>query len=460
MWFIIPLFPVFIIYLIVMLAETNRTPFDLAEAEAELVAGYNVEYSSITFALFFLGEYANMIFLSVIGTIYFLGGWTSPFGLQEIGLSGFGEIFFIIKVLLFFMFFIWIRATLPRYRYDQLMELAWKSLLPFLFSFFLCLISFVCFWKSLFFQFSVFLVILLNIVHFIFYTIAEINIIEQNISYNYILKNNIYTISIIQQVKDSGPYFILHPIKECLEIYINIFYNKYSNFYYFVNKTLFYKSIISIKVIPDVHNENLEKVYKPVFDLILQDLEEYANSYRFSYFTNKIDRNYEKWLLLDSRYEFFENRVNRLNRLTGMNIKLSRIFTEQDFSKQFETAKTILLNKWLRMKFGHDLTVYDRKILMDEVCYIDAKLIKYKWLLRDVYVADIKGALRIQEQKSMIITSIIQLILQPILTPFKFVYTIYEISYYQVLQVFPWDLNKSPYGSIIKDQAIINAKYI
>jgi NADH-quinone oxidoreductase subunit H len=142
-FFIFPLFPLFLIFLIVMLAETNRTPFDLAEAEAELVAGYNVEYSAMTFALFFLGEYANMLFLSFIGIILFLGGYTI---FSEGLLSQFFVSFiFLVKCSVFFIFFIWIRATLPRYRYDQLMEFGWQCLLPFIFSFFLLLLSFLIF---------------------------------------------------------------------------------------------------------------------------------------------------------------------------------------------------------------------------------------------------------------------------------------------------------------------------
>lgn len=132
-WFIIPLFPVCVMYLIVMLAETNRTPFDLAEAEAELVAGYNVEYSSIMFAMFFLGEYSNMILLSVICVLYFFGGW--------LGLPFFSILVLILKVLFFCIFFVWVRATLPRYRYDQLMEYGWKHLLPFSFGLFIFLVG-------------------------------------------------------------------------------------------------------------------------------------------------------------------------------------------------------------------------------------------------------------------------------------------------------------------------------
>ncbi len=133
-WFILPLFPIAFMYIIVMLAETNRTPFDLAEAEAELVAGYNVEYSGMMFALFFLGEYANMLLLSTIFVIYFLAGW-----LAFCGISGF--FFFIIKILCTTMLFIWVRATLPRYRYDQLMMIGWKQLLPLMFGLFFFYVS-------------------------------------------------------------------------------------------------------------------------------------------------------------------------------------------------------------------------------------------------------------------------------------------------------------------------------
>lgn len=124
-WFIIPLLPMFIIFYISMLAETNRHPFDLPEAESELVSGYNVEYSAMTFALFFLGEYANMLLMSAIAAVLFLGGWLSPF----FGILS-GSFWFVIKILIGCVFFILTRATLPRYRYDQLMQLGWKCFLP------------------------------------------------------------------------------------------------------------------------------------------------------------------------------------------------------------------------------------------------------------------------------------------------------------------------------------------
>jgi NADH-quinone oxidoreductase subunit H len=128
-WFIIPLFPMFVIFFISTLAETNRHPFDLPEAEAELVAGYNVEYSSMTFALFFLGEYANMILMCSMTTILFLGGWLPPLDIAPFNWIP-GPLWFIIKICALLFIFIWVRATFPRYRYDQLMRLGWKVFLP------------------------------------------------------------------------------------------------------------------------------------------------------------------------------------------------------------------------------------------------------------------------------------------------------------------------------------------
>ena len=129
LWFFIPHFPVFIIFFISTLAETNRAPFDLPEAEAELVAGYNVEYSSLAFGLFFLGEYGNMILMSSLTTILFLGGWYPPLDIDFFNnIPGF--IWFFLKVCIILFLFVWIRATLPRYRYDQLMRLGWKVFLP------------------------------------------------------------------------------------------------------------------------------------------------------------------------------------------------------------------------------------------------------------------------------------------------------------------------------------------
>lgn len=129
-WFIVPLFPLFLMFFISILAETNRSPFDLPEAEAELVAGYNVEYSAMGFALFFLGEYANMILMCSMCTILFLGGWLPPLSIIPFTWIP-GSIWFGFKVVLLLFTFIWVRATFPRYRYDQLMRLGWKIFLPF-----------------------------------------------------------------------------------------------------------------------------------------------------------------------------------------------------------------------------------------------------------------------------------------------------------------------------------------
>ncbi len=129
LWFIIPLFPMAIIFFISTLAETNRHPFDLPEAEAELVAGYNVEYSSMTFALFFLGEYANMILMAAMTAILFLGGWLPLFDMAPFNLLP-GPFWLALKIAFVLFFFLWVRASFPRYRYDQLMRLGWKVFLP------------------------------------------------------------------------------------------------------------------------------------------------------------------------------------------------------------------------------------------------------------------------------------------------------------------------------------------
>ena len=129
-WFAIPLFPMFVIFFVSALAETNRHPFDLPEAEAELVAGYQVEYSAVPFVLFFLGEYANMILMSAMTAVLFLGGWLPPFNVVPFVWVP-GPIWFILKIIFLLFLFIWVRATFPRYRYDQLMRLGWKIFLPF-----------------------------------------------------------------------------------------------------------------------------------------------------------------------------------------------------------------------------------------------------------------------------------------------------------------------------------------
>lgn len=145
-WFFVPLLPLAVLFLISILAETNRAPFDLPEAEAELVSGYNVEYSAFGFALFFLGEYANMILMSSLTVVFFFGGWFGfsfilPLNLPVSYSENFGLIFFLLdyfsqsfffslKICLVLFFFIWVRASFPRYRYDQLMRLGWKIFLP------------------------------------------------------------------------------------------------------------------------------------------------------------------------------------------------------------------------------------------------------------------------------------------------------------------------------------------
>ena len=129
MWFIIPLFPMFVIYFISALAETNRPPFDLPEAEAELVAGYQTEYSGMMYAMFWLGEYANILLMCALGSILFLGGWLSPIDIYPFNSipSAFWLIF---KILLLFILFSLVKAIVPRYRYDQLMKIGWKIFLP------------------------------------------------------------------------------------------------------------------------------------------------------------------------------------------------------------------------------------------------------------------------------------------------------------------------------------------
>ena len=129
LWFVIPLFPMFVIFFISALAETNRPPFDLPEAEAELVAGYQTEYSGMMYAMFWLGEYANILLMCALGSILFLGGWLSPIELYPFNLIP-GAIWFIFKILFLFVLFALVKATVPRYRYDQLMRLGWKIFLP------------------------------------------------------------------------------------------------------------------------------------------------------------------------------------------------------------------------------------------------------------------------------------------------------------------------------------------
>ncbi len=129
-WFVIPLFPMFVIFFISALAETNRPPFDLPEAEAELVAGYQTEYSGMMYAMFWLGEYANILLMCAMGSILFLGGWLSPIDIYPFNIIP-GALWLIFKILLLFVLFSLVKAIVPRYRYDQLMKLGWKIFLPF-----------------------------------------------------------------------------------------------------------------------------------------------------------------------------------------------------------------------------------------------------------------------------------------------------------------------------------------
>ena len=148
MWFIIPLFPMFVIYFISALAETNRPPFDLPEAEAELVAGYQTEYSGMMYAMFWLGEYANILLMCALGSILFLGGWLSPIDMYPFNSipSAFWLIF---KILLLFILFSLVKAIVPRYRYDQLMKIGWKIFLPFSLSWVVLTASFLFYFDLL-----------------------------------------------------------------------------------------------------------------------------------------------------------------------------------------------------------------------------------------------------------------------------------------------------------------------
>jgi len=128
-WFCIPLLPMFVVFFISALAETNRAPFDLAEGESEIVAGFMVEYSSMSYGLFFLGEYANMFLMSATTSILFMGGWQAPFGVAPFTWVP-GTVWFLLKIAFVMFMFVWVRATFPRFRYDQLMRLGWKVFLP------------------------------------------------------------------------------------------------------------------------------------------------------------------------------------------------------------------------------------------------------------------------------------------------------------------------------------------
>jgi NADH-quinone oxidoreductase subunit H len=169
-WYIVPLLPSAIVFFISMLAETNRAPFDLPEAEAEIVAGYNIEYSSMAFAMFFLAEYSNMLWLSVLFVICFLGGWNSP-----VSLISDSSFWLILKTLALCFLIIKVRANYPRYRYDQLMNIGWKRFLPFSLGYFIFIISFVAAWTITFFT-----VLLSTLIACIFISMSIKGKVDQN----------------------------------------------------------------------------------------------------------------------------------------------------------------------------------------------------------------------------------------------------------------------------------------
>jgi NADH-quinone oxidoreductase subunit H len=148
LWFVIPLFPMFVVFFISALAETNRPPFDLPEAEAELVAGYQTEYSGMMYAMFWLGEYANILLMCALGSVLFLGGWLPPFDLYPINVVP-APIWMILKILFLFFLFALVKAIVPRYRYDQLMRLGWKIFLPFSLFYVVMTASFLFYFEKL-----------------------------------------------------------------------------------------------------------------------------------------------------------------------------------------------------------------------------------------------------------------------------------------------------------------------
>lgn len=212
-WFIFPLFPVWIIFFIIILAETNRAPFDLPEAEAESVAGYNVEYSSIAFALFFLGEYANMALMSSISTLFFRGGRLYPFNISEGGFFSSG-----LKVSLHLIFFIRVRATFPRYRYDQLMKLSWKKLMPLsivfllLFVFLVYLIRVNLYNVLFFFKAAFYLFFFITLIYILLSYLYLFILVYFTIKYKFRFKKTIYNYAYFRYVR-GGIYYVLFPLE-------------------------------------------------------------------------------------------------------------------------------------------------------------------------------------------------------------------------------------------------------
>jgi len=443
-WFIVPLFPVFIIYLIVMLAETNRTPFDLAEAEAELVAGYNVEYSSITFALFFLGEYANMIFLSFLGTLYFLGGWHIPF--ISFNIFGLSEIFFIFKVLLFCMFFIWIRATLPRYRYDQLMELAWKVLLPILFSFFLFIISISCFWKQWLFYLSVILVFVMNFIIFIVKLCSKIHFFNEYLTYNLI--GNVQGSSVLVKLETLPEvrYHLVNPILEIFNIFNDNYNNntKYSFFFRTSKKFLSYSQMIYARYYEDiVSTYNTKRLYR--FDNLIKNI--------ILTYTNILEINNEYDLLLKETKKLspfldirghkslFQNRLRMIQDFPLLDIKSANAAAKI----HFKTQDLSTVDEYELLWFWENIYKEDLDKLMSLYKAMEEKLVLLK------------------QAKYDLIFNLFLRYTKPFYAPFLFLSHVWQITQHQVVQVFPIIFSKLPLfepTSILYNQSIINAKYI
>lgn len=445
-WFIFPLFPVFIIFVIVMLAETNRTPFDLAEAEAELVAGYNVEYSSITFALFFLGEYANMIFLSFLGTIFFLGGWNIPFISGT--MVGISEFIFVLKVLIFCMVFIWIRATLPRYRYDQLMELAWKTLLPILFSYFLFVITIMMFWKNWLFDFMVLGTFLMNFIYICAKVISTFHLFTEYINYSVVFKSqNSFSIAKIATFNDVT-FSLVHPIKELLALFDN-YYTKNSNYSDFF-----------------IHKKTKISFFSRSMRLYMEDIYSTYNGsqYTFKRVLSKVSKIYVRYWEIDDRYQqtlknyklyskkYFQfncsesyynyidpKAVQRMTR-DGLLI-LDCDFLNKAAKKHFKTNNLRSIPIPDLMSFWEELAISRKKHFIFTQHVLLGELIKdldkYKQILVGRFIDQFK----------------------PLYAPFLFLSKLWDMSEKQVFQIFPFKFSTF-HVSIVGNQYLINAKYV